>query len=97
MGGIKHGTYNAYKKAGCRCPKCTDANSAHAWAQRKTALWDAPVGSHVIVVEGLSINGGKIVMPSAIVAEAINNLAERIKTEALSILWRYKKRDGVPL
>lgn len=82
---IKHGVRATYNFGGCRCDKCTAANSAHVYAQRKVAGWDEPIGRRVSVEEGSPF--GAVTVPAAVLAQAINNLAKDIKTEALSLLW----------
>ena len=93
---INHGTRAAYTKNGCRCKKCTQANSAYRYARRLADRWDDPIGSRFVVAEGASIDGGKIVVPACVLKQAIDNLAEEIKKEALSVFWHLRRLKGKP-
>jgi hypothetical protein len=44
--------------------------------------------------EGVTLGGCATVVPASVVREALANLAETIKTEALTILWRQKRKGG---
>lgn len=87
---IRHGTRGAYINQKCRCEKCSAANSAYAYALRKVKGWDEPIAKRLIVAEEPSAFGS-IAISADVLREALNNLADTIKTEALSVLWLRKK------
>lgn len=88
----EHGTRAMYCREGCRCEACTAANSAYRWAERKKLGWDAPILKRLTVASGVGPDGGTMTVPAAVVAEAINALADEIRMTALSIMWRKRKK-----
>lgn len=85
----KHGTRYAYNH-GCRCAKCTKANSAWAWAQRKAKNWDTPI--RAIFSECASIDGGKTLVPTEVLLAAFRKYEQKIGCEALAEIWRRKQK-----
>ena len=83
----KHGTASMYA-FGCRCPYCSKANGASAWAKRKARGWDAPLdmemfgaGSDPVAVD---IGGSHVMVSPEAVRRALAKFANAIKVEALT-------------
>jgi len=85
MSDNKHGTRFEYA-AGCRCDKCTAANSAYAWAHRKVAEWDVPITEHFR--NSGALVGKTVSIPAHILLQAIKRYEQQIKIEALSLFRR---------
>ena len=82
----QHGTASMYA-FGCRCPDCSKADCASAWAKRKASGWDAPLdmsafgGNDPVEVE---IHGETVMVSAEAVKRALARFANAIKVEALT-------------
>ena len=83
----EHGTRTTYV-AGCRCAKCSAANSAHAWALRKAKQWDAPlvVGGKILACKDFVADGGAMLSREDI-ETAIRHHEQVIKVGLLTKIW----------
>ena len=83
----EHGTASMYA-AGCRCRKCTAANSASSWAKRKAQGWDAPVDMAAFYTASdpvrVVIRGEAFMVPPEAIRRAVGRFENAIKVEALA-------------
>ena len=82
----KHGTASMYA-FGCRCPDCSKANGASAWAKRKAMGWDAPLDMAMFssgVPVTVNIGGNSVMVSPEAVRRALAKFANAIKVEALT-------------
>lgn len=73
---------------GCRCPDCTKANGASAWAKRKARGWDAPLeiagfcsGKDPVKV---FIGASAVMVSPEALRRAVARFENAIKVEALT-------------
>jgi len=88
---MQHGKRATYANYGCRCKKCTAAQSAHAWAKRHLQQWKAPLRFEPTPVVTAD---SPIFIPASVIARAVERKERAIKLEALEIIWHEAKKNG---